>query len=399
MNRKKIAVGSEPTAGITGASLTGSSSNFTMNGFHDQATASTDDLLAEMLDVRPAEQPTPPTFSPYSFNDLLAMPPKEWLIDQVLGPGDIGMIYGAPGCGKTFVVIDLALSACIGKAFAMRFGMARRLNVAYCAGEGAGGLPSRFAAAAHHHGIEELPNFTFYKHVPQLFINGESTTDVSIRQFVAEWRERQEDGRAGALDLLIVDTLATASAEADENSSKDMGKVLQACRLATHELGCAIMLVHHTNKSGTAERGSSSLRGAMDCMLEIRRISDTGTKAVMTCAKLKDGEGWRDQTLDLTTIDDFDSVRVRWDEPRDGTTMPSREAEYRATILKFMTDQPGVKLTAKILAEVAGVEQSNAIRLLSKMVSDGVCESALMDQTKKNSSRNPLTYFVSSSLS
>ena len=397
MHRQKNADGRQPTAGITGASLGGSTPHFITNGFHDQATASIDDLLAEMLDVRSAESVAPLAFTPYSFNDLLAMPPKEWLIDQVLGPGDIAMVYGGPGSGKTFVVIDLIMAACMGKQWAMRFDVARRLTVAYCAGEGAGGLPARFAAAAHHHDIDELPNFTFYKHVPQLFLNGESTADVSIRQFVAEWQARQATRLAGALDLLIIDTLATASTDADENSSRDMGKVLQACRLATLELGCAIVLVHHTNKNGTAERGSSALRGAMDCMIEIRRKSDTGTKAVMTCAKLKDGEGWRDQTFDLTAMGE--SVRVWWDEPNDSGQIGGKEDEYRATMLEFMTSKPGVKLTAKILAEVAGVEQSNAIRLLSKMVSDGECKSELMDTSKQNSNRNPLTYSVSSSLS
>lgn len=40
------------------------------------------------------------------------MPSKEWLLDQVFGAGDIDMIYGAPACGKTFVVIDMILSLC-----------------------------------------------------------------------------------------------------------------------------------------------------------------------------------------------------------------------------------------------------------------------------------------------
>lgn len=35
-------------------------------------------------------------FTPYSFDELLKMPPKEWLLDQVFGAVDIGMIYGPP---------------------------------------------------------------------------------------------------------------------------------------------------------------------------------------------------------------------------------------------------------------------------------------------------------------
>ncbi len=107
-------------------------------------------------------------FTPYSFDELLKMPPKEWLLDQVFGAGDIGMIYGPPGCGKTFVVIDMLVRLCTGQKWANGFDVTRRLNVAYCAGEGISGLPSRFQVAAKHHGVVEMPNFTFYKTMPTI---------------------------------------------------------------------------------------------------------------------------------------------------------------------------------------------------------------------------------------
>ena len=59
-----------------------------------------------------------PVFTPYSFDELLKMPPKEWLLDQVFGAGDIGMFYGTPGCGKTFLIIDMIMSLCTGSRWA-----------------------------------------------------------------------------------------------------------------------------------------------------------------------------------------------------------------------------------------------------------------------------------------
>ncbi len=79
-----------------------------------------------------------PVFTPYSFDELLKMPPKEWLLDQVFGAGDIGMFYGTPGCGKTFLIIDMIMSLCTGSRWANRFDIQRPLYVAYCAGEGIG---------------------------------------------------------------------------------------------------------------------------------------------------------------------------------------------------------------------------------------------------------------------
>ena len=74
---------------------------------------------------------TGPVFTPLSLDELLAMPPKEWLIDQVIGAQDIAMVYGPPGSGKTFLVIDLVLAACTGSQWAMRFDVTRPLSVAY----------------------------------------------------------------------------------------------------------------------------------------------------------------------------------------------------------------------------------------------------------------------------
>lgn len=329
-------------------------------------------------------------FQPWSMADLLAMPPKVWIIDQVIGAGDLAMVYGAPGCGKTFVVIDLIFAACIGKQFAKRFGVDRPLNVAYAAGEGISGLPMRFAAAAASYSVTHLPNFTFFSNTPQLY--ADNNAYANVRDFVYEWKERELVGDTEPLDILIIDTLHSATTGADENSSQHMGVVLTAAKQAAQELGCAVILVHHTNKSGSAERGSSALRGAMDCMIEIRRVSDAGTKAVMHCAKLKDGEAWKDQTFDL--VASTESVRVWWDEPGEISNTKNQDDECKRLMRSFMANQPSIKLTAKTLAEVAGIYQMKATRLLSKMVSDGQCKSELMHSDQPNSNRNPVTYFI-----
>lgn len=315
-------------------------------------------------------QPQPPKFTPLSFTDLLDRPPKEWLIDQVLGKGDLGMIYGPPGCGKTFVVIDLIFAACLQRQFAMRFDIARPLNVAYCAGEGISGLPSRFRAAAEFYG-DTLTNFTFFEQMPQLYV-GDDSLGESITQFVREWRRRQADEQAEPLDLLVIDTLHSATAGADENSARDMGVALTLAKAAVTELGCAVLLVHHTNKNGTAERGSSALRGAMDCMIEISPVGESGTKAVMRCAKLKDGEAWKDQTFDL--VASGESVRVWWDKPASSTEGDKRKSETGREILGMLATNTGEPLTSKQVSDALGLTQQNVNIVLARLVKDKLAE-------------------------
>lgn len=326
-------------------------------------------------------------FRPLTLSNLLTMPPKQWLIEQLIGAGDIIMIYGPPGSGKTFVVIDLVFSACLAQPFANRFRTSRPLVAAYCAGEGTGGLPTRFSAAATYYGVSQLANFTFFAAVPQLFYNDRAADDLdTMQRFVLEWQERQLLGEAPPLDILLIDTLHSAIVGADENSAQDMGKALELAKLATKILGCAVLLVHHSNRAGTGERGSSAMRGAMDCMIEVKPVSG---KFAIKCEKLKDGEAWKPQTFSLVTVGN--SVRVYWDDPNIAAAEQTPTAVKLARVLQ---EQPGMKFTAKQLAEAIGVSQAGTINLLTRLVEKGEIKRQLHLAEKPPSSRNPWVYFV-----
>ena len=327
-------------------------------------------------------------FKPLTFGELLSRPPKEWIVDQVFGTGDLVMLYGPPGSGKTFVLIDLVFAASLGRDFARRFDVAKPLNVAYCAGEGIGGLSQRFAAAAAAYQTEALPGFAFYENVPQLFSDDGDTMD----RFIVEQLARQEQG-GQAIDLLVIDTLHSATVGAEENSAKDMGVVRDRCLHAARALGCAVLLAHHTNKAGNGERGSSSLRGAMDCMIELKEF---GQKYAMHCAKLKDGEQWKPQPFDLITPDiDIESVRVWWDEPGEIDDASAKGKQHKQQITDILSKQPGVRMTARALGEAVGLGTSKQIyKILSALVRDEEqIVSGLKDASKDSSPHNPLMYW------
>jgi hypothetical protein len=333
-----------------------------------------------------------PVFKPHTFIEMLAMPPKKWLIDQVFGAGDIGMIYGTSGCGKTFLIIDMIMSLCTGSRWAKRFDVQRPLYVAYCAGEGIGGLPSRFTAIAKHYGITDLNNFVFYPTPPQLYDDNATAT---INHFCNEWKARQLAKKVAPLDVLIIDTLHTATIAADENSAQHMGKVLHSCRLAANDLGCAVVVVHHTNKSGSIERGSSALRGAMDFMIKIEKPSDTARCAVMSCEKLKDGERWKTQSFSLQSQFESKGVYVSWEDPdKETQTRGGAKASNKEELKTEMKRYPGKRFTCKSLSE--SIVQSPAYTrvLLKELEEAGECKRELLDQTKQSSNKNPWVYWI-----
>jgi hypothetical protein len=230
---------------------------------------------------------------------MLARPPKQWLIEGWLGLGDIGMLFGAPGTGKTFVALDLALDAALGQAAAGgMFAIARRLNVAYATSEGGGGLGDRLRAAALARRLDrDLPGLTLWTAQPQLFEAG----DVGAASWVAAVQAAGD-----APDVVILDTLHGATAGADENSARDMGTVLGSVRFIRDTLGCAVLLVHHANKQG-GYRGSSALHGAVDLMA---RTDGDGDSWRLTCEKLKDGRQW--EPVGFRLVSGGGSATVEW---------------------------------------------------------------------------------------
>lgn len=335
-------------------------------------------------------------FQPYSLSELQNMPPKEWLIDQLFGKKDIGMIYGPSGCGKTFVVIDLIMKACTGEPWAESFDIQRPLNVAYCAGEGIGGLPARFAAAAKHYDIDSPVNLSFYKTIPQLYVDGnnDSGIEASIHKFVHERKRLELTNSLEALDVLVLDTFHTATEGADENSARDTGTILRCCRWASNELGCAVILIHHTNKGATAERGSSALRGAMDFMIEVKKPLDTGTEACISCSKLKDGERWSNKTFTLVSQKESGSAYVSWNNNTDQIKTIGLKANDKLKLLAEMKRCPEKRFTCKTLTQVIDKAETYTRTLLNELADEHECLKELSDPTKSLSSRNSWVYYA-----
>ena len=316
-------------------------------------------------------QPKSFAFEPLSLAGLYALPPKQWLIDQVIGQGDIGMIYGAPGSGKTFATIDLIFSALQGEQWAGFADILRPLTVAYAAGEGAGGLRARFEAAAEAHGItpEQAGGLSIFLDVPQIFTPkgryGEPEMQPdSAHNFAEQYKQARGEQK---LDLLILDTLHSASAGAEENSARDTGEIIKNARLLAKELGTAVCLIHHTNKAGSSERGSSAFRGAMDFMIE---VSEYGSRRQIKCAKLKDGEPFKPQQFSL--VAKGESVYCFWDG--EATQEDGRKSDTAERLLEVLSEEPERWLTAKLLGESVGISQQAAYKALAKLADSGMIE-------------------------
>ena len=328
-------------------------------------------------------------FKPLSFADLMNLPSKEWLIGQIIGKGDLGMFYGAPGSGKTFAIVDLIMAGLIGDQWAGFADISGPLTIAYAAGEGAGGLSARFEAASQFHGItdEQARGLHVFLDVPQLYVpksyGEEMPLATAAGRFAAQYKEILGDRK---VDLLILDTLHSAATGADENSARDSGEIIASARMLTRELGCAVLLVHHTNKGGSAERGSSAFRGAMDYMVE---VSEFGNRRQIQCAKLKDGVPFNPQSFSL--VAKGESVYCSWDG--DAIREDARKSDTGAQLLKALGKSPSQWFTSRQVSEIIGQSQQASNKVLSRLTN----EEKIKRETMKAYGRDVFHYQITES--
>jgi putative DNA primase/helicase len=214
-------------------------------------------------------------FTFHTHRELLARPAARFLVKDVIVDGSFIQLVAKPGTYKTFLALDLALSVASGQPSWLGYRINRHGPVVYIGSEGVGRLKYRVQAWMAHHGRSgDIPNFRWLDDAVALLDAGDSY------EFVRQVADVQPV-------LVIFDTLSrTTMAGADENSQKDMSKVVRAIDALRQTTGCTVMVIHHLNAAGTRERGSTVLTGAVDTTFRL----DQPTKGyvTMTCRKQKD---------------------------------------------------------------------------------------------------------------
>ena len=245
----------------------GEETNFDAN---DLAQRDGFDVLAGLLEAA-TEPPKPePRYKLLGGDELRSLPPLAWRVRGVLPAVGLAALYGPSASGKSFLSFDMAAAIAEGRRwFDCRVEAA---PVVYCALEGEAGFKLRAQAWEASRG-RALPDGL--RMMLQPFKLTESQDVIDLAAVVP----------AGA--VVVVDTLNRAAPTADENSSRDMGEILEAAKLLQTLTRGLVLLVHHTGKNAAAGlRGHSSLFAAMDACIEVSRDGDRREWKV---AKSKDG--------------------------------------------------------------------------------------------------------------
>ncbi len=291
----------------------------------------------------------------YPIAELAQRPPLQWLVDGELMEGTLACLIGSPGVGKSFLALDYAMRVVQGGP------------VVYLAAERAQSFPSRITAWLQHHG-GSADNLFICPHPLNLLNPGE------VAEFAAEFKCYNPR-------LLVVDTLARCMVGADENSAQAMGLAIHHLRELQEATRTAVLVVHHLNKSGRAERGSGALRGAADTIILVRK--NEYEDLIISCDKQADAVEFATRYASKVAVADSCVIVTKGEGSSKATEQPllpsprtQKRTDYRRQLLRALADEEvrNEGLTIKSLALVTNVPEGSIYRLINQMYDADVVE-------------------------
>jgi hypothetical protein len=230
-------------------------------------------MRAAELGLRNLEAPAlnPSRYKLIGSQQLLLFPPLNWVIKGILPATGLAAIFGPSASGKSFLALDAAAAIANGAPW---FGHRTQIApVIYIALEGEAGYRSRVLAWEREHG---QPLHTQMSFLMQSF-------KINDPQDVADLIAVAPQG-----SVIFIDTLNRAAPTADENSSRDMGEILEGAKALQAATNGLVVLIHHTGKDASkGARGHSSFFAALDGAVSVDRGAPGRSWSV---AKAKDGE-------------------------------------------------------------------------------------------------------------
>jgi hypothetical protein len=228
----------------------------------------------------PVEEDTP-VFPLLSLDELEALPPPTWLVHDLIADHGLSIVYGAPGGGKTFLALDMALRIAHGMEW---HGVAtKQAGVIYMAGEGARGLGKRVKGWRREHAMEGVDAPFLTLPVPVQLL------DADERRKLLRTVEAAMARMNGNVGLVVIDTVSRSLAGQDENGQESMTLFVNACNAVQDFTGGAVLGVHHSGKdTAKGMRGSTVLLGGCDASIRLTKEDDG--RVTMDVEKQKDAE-------------------------------------------------------------------------------------------------------------
>jgi hypothetical protein len=229
-------------------------------------------------------------------------------------------------------VFDLMMHVALGWKFRDR--KVRQGAVVYCALEGCAAFKNRVEAFRQAKLPDNASEIPFHLMASPISLVADHTALIaSIRAALVE----------SCPAAVVIDTL-NRSLAGSESDDRDMAAYVKAADAIRDAFNCVVIIVHHCGHEGTRPRGHSSLMGALDVQVAVKR--DAADNIIATIELMKDGTqgdefASRLEVIELGLDDDGDKITSCVIEPVE--RLQSSRSQIRPTVESV----PDIPLPAK----------------------------------------------------
>lgn len=315
---------------------------------------------------------TKSNLQPSSLDTLLVkeFPPNRWLVDGLIPLHGITILHGLPTAGKTWLMMEIAISVAQGKLLFNQFETSHTGVLLLDEESGEWLLHDRFKTLR---APSELP-------IHYLTMNSSKFTESYVDELI-EWCNDNEVG------FVAIDSLVRIHG-GDENTAQDSAKVFRLIRKLT-SAGITVLIIHHNTKAsangeyGSQMRGSGDIQASVDCQLSlVRPYRDD----YLTLEQVKNRYAPEMPTIELNFMkhDDY-SEFMYLGQLKEG----SKHAELKPIILQVIGADPGIsqnKLHEKLMELGHGIHVRTLRKLLSTMEGESI--------NKTKGKANAYCYFI-----
>jgi hypothetical protein len=308
--------------------------------------------------------------------------PVAWLVEKILPENSLVLVYGAPGVGKSMVVMDMAVAVAAGTPW----------------------LPSQ---------VEGKTSFPGYatQQAGILWIDLDQGSEILLERIGA--MRRGIGGRMAKIDvryppkgldlsdtghlddlvlrirmsgsrLVVIDTFGRLIGDIDENDAQ-VDRILAGLRQVVQETGVTIILIHHSNKgneNGVARaRGSTAIVGGVDVAFEVHGARDEGdgfAARIKTQKSRRAKHGEIHFVLKPTKDENGNTLTLRCYKQPDNAKTRSDTGTSKADGHAFLRKWVGENQSGEL--PITQSRASQALRSglrIGKRVADGIIKEAL----------------------
>ncbi|MBP7135065.1 MAG: AAA family ATPase [Sphingomonadaceae bacterium] len=218
------------------------------------------------------------------FGDISPILNHRWMVSELLSTTGLTILFGAPGAGKSFVAISIALHVASGKPWLGR--ETQKGGVVYVAAEAPSSVRNRVVAWGMREAAECALPFALVPTSLDLF--GSRDTVEKLRCDIKGLSDQ-----FGGISLMVIDTLSATLGAGDENSHH-MAIYVNNLLSVAETVGCAVMVVTHTPLDiglRPRPRGHGSLLASADTAIHVERIGTTEVRKLKVVKQRDVDEG------------------------------------------------------------------------------------------------------------